>query len=195
MLNKSCIYLITNKVNGKLYVGQTISSLKQRLREHKCKSLKGKLSNKLSSAIREHGIANFHIQEILTVLPEEADEVEEFFIWHYQSFQYGYNSVKSSTGKSIASERTRKLQSDSRKRLLNENPGLKEHLSKIMKGHSVSEETRNKIREKRKLQIISEESKEYKRQLLWITNGKESKHLHKDLPLPNGWSYGRHKRP
>ncbi len=41
------IYKITNTLNGKLYVGQTKTSLNKRFISHKCESKKEKFINKL----------------------------------------------------------------------------------------------------------------------------------------------------
>lgn len=55
------LYLITNKVNGKQYVGITINPLWQRFSGHKRSATKG-INTKLYNAIRLHGIENFSIE-------------------------------------------------------------------------------------------------------------------------------------
>jgi hypothetical protein len=55
------LYLITNKVNGKQYVGITINPLWQRFSGHKRSATKG-TSTKLYNAIRLHGIDKFSIE-------------------------------------------------------------------------------------------------------------------------------------
>ena len=61
------IYKITNNINGKVYIGQTIRTLDERIREHKRfkKSL-------ISKAFRKYGFKNF-IFEII----DNADSIEE----------------------------------------------------------------------------------------------------------------------
>lgn len=53
------IYKITNKINGKVYIGQTIRSLKKRFNEH-CNNKK----STISKAIQKYGKENFTIEEI-----------------------------------------------------------------------------------------------------------------------------------
>jgi group I intron endonuclease len=56
------IYLITNKINGKRYVGQTIQTLRNRWHGHKQASLPGKSTVPLYNAIRKYGLENFEIK-------------------------------------------------------------------------------------------------------------------------------------
>lgn len=55
------LYLITNRTNGKQYVGITINPLWQRFSGHKRSAAKG-TNTKLYNAIRLHGIENFSIE-------------------------------------------------------------------------------------------------------------------------------------
>lgn len=55
------IYKITNLTNGKSYIGQTVSSLKERWRHH---ILKSSRCLSLKAAIEKYGIENFKIEEI-----------------------------------------------------------------------------------------------------------------------------------
>lgn len=57
------IYLIRNKVNGNLYVGQTKNTLKTRYAGHKHEAKKGNMSP-LYCAMRKYGLENFDIVEI-----------------------------------------------------------------------------------------------------------------------------------
>lgn len=59
------IYLITNKINNKKYVGKTTKSIKERWEEHLKDSKKEKCEIRpLYRAIRKYGIENFTIEEI-----------------------------------------------------------------------------------------------------------------------------------
>lgn len=69
------VYLITNKVNGKHYVGQTKQSIEERFKQHT------KADTYIGNAIRKYGAENFTI-EILAECEtqEEMDERERFFV-------------------------------------------------------------------------------------------------------------------
>ena len=56
------IYKITNKINGKVYIGQTIQCLKKRWSQHKSDSKKSNMT--IHKAMRKYGIENFTIEEI-----------------------------------------------------------------------------------------------------------------------------------
>lgn len=73
--NLASIYVATNKLNGKQYVGQTIVSIKERLKNHKsCKrSILGK-------AIRKYGLDNFYVVEFKDYPLEVIDILEQDFI-------------------------------------------------------------------------------------------------------------------
>jgi group I intron endonuclease len=71
------VYLITNKVNGKQYVGQTVKRLSSRWSEHKCSDT----NTRISRTIRKHGAENFTIETLHTCeTKEEMDFVEMFYI-------------------------------------------------------------------------------------------------------------------
>jgi len=55
------LYLVTNKVNGKEYVGITISPLWERFNGHKAAAKKGR-KTKLYNAMRRYGVDNFSIK-------------------------------------------------------------------------------------------------------------------------------------
>lgn len=95
------IYKITNKVNGKIYIGKTIYSIQKRWEEHINDSIKERCKDRpLYRAFNKYGINNFFIEEI-----EECDEKilndrESFWIEFYGSFHKGYNATKGGDGKS-----------------------------------------------------------------------------------------------
>lgn len=81
------IYKITNKVNGKSYIGQTRYTLEFRWRQH----IHKKDNTYFHNAIHKYGVENFS-QEIL----EECDvndlnSKEIFYIAKYDTFNNGYN--------------------------------------------------------------------------------------------------------
>ena len=56
------IYVITNDVNGKQYVGKTNFSLERRFREHIADSKRERCNKRpLYSAMNKYGVEHFHI--------------------------------------------------------------------------------------------------------------------------------------
>ena len=87
------IYLVTNKMNRKCYVGQTTHSLKQRKKEHVRHSLNNSDNMYFHKAIRKHGPDNFDwiiIHDNITDI-EDLNRLEIFYIGFYDSFGSGYN--------------------------------------------------------------------------------------------------------
>jgi group I intron endonuclease len=96
------IYKITNKINGKVYVGQTTDTLERRFQEHIAESLRGRPKNRpLYKAFSKYGIDNFYI-EVLETLPSDTELLQQqeiFWIAHYKSFcgdsdSWGYNATR-----------------------------------------------------------------------------------------------------
>ena len=90
---KGKIYKITNKENGLIYIGCTISSLKKRFSEHLYRCFKTDYKSKLYNSMKKYG------QEIFTIeLIEECDlsiiyETEKKYIKQYDSYNNGLNST------------------------------------------------------------------------------------------------------
>ena len=87
------IYKLTNKQNGKFYIGITSEGLQHRFRGHVRKSRFNPTSN-LHQAIAKHGEDNFS-KEILHSFETEdkkyAYSVEQEFISKYNAVTLGYN--------------------------------------------------------------------------------------------------------
>lgn len=83
------IYLVTNKLNGRQYVGQTIRPVSERWRDH-CRVND---DNYFHRAIRKHGAENFVVEIIDTAeTAEELDQKEIFWIEKLGTMQpHGYN--------------------------------------------------------------------------------------------------------
>lgn len=88
------VYKITNKVNNKIYIGQTINSLEQRFSRHKQDALSGRLDTHLARAIRKYGEDNFIIEIIDTAqTQDELTKKEYYWIGYYDSCNLGYNET------------------------------------------------------------------------------------------------------
>lgn len=91
---KGKIYKITNKINGKVYIGQTIQSLKDRFNRH-CSDYKDNHFNMpIKQAILKYGKENFAIELIEEVEQDKLNEREVYWISIYDSYNKGYNCTK-----------------------------------------------------------------------------------------------------
>lgn len=89
------IYIITNSINDKVYIGQTIQSLKDRWYGHcRIACSKNEADMHIKRAILKYGKENFTIKELEKCKIEELDEREIYYISLYNSFVKGYNSTK-----------------------------------------------------------------------------------------------------
>lgn len=112
------IYKIENRANGKVYIGQTLQSLKQRKAEHLARLRANKRQHKLYQALRKYGEDNFVFTEIAYVLnDDDLDAVEIAMIKQYNSFNHGYNATAG--GNSLSQE-------------------VKDRLSKMFKGRKMT---------------------------------------------------------
>lgn len=89
------IYLITNLLDGKQYVGQTTKGYMQRWKSH-CRYANRRKQNRLSpqlidTVIDKYGIENFKIELLETVPFEQKDTKEQFYIRKYDTYNNGYN--------------------------------------------------------------------------------------------------------
>lgn len=160
------IYKITNKVNGKVYIGQTKNSLQYRWNQH-CSPSNCRL---LHRAIQKYGKKNFTVEQIdVACDQDELNEKEQYWIAFYDSTnpEKGYNLTsggdqcemseetrskisKSNTGKKH-SEETRRKMSLSKKGQPCYWKGKKrsietlQKMSKSTKGRRISDEWKRKI--------------------------------------------------
>lgn len=92
MLGK--VYKITNKINGKVYVGQTTKTLKERFEKH-CWGTTEKdayhFNMAIKRAIKKWGKENFTIELIEEVETSKLNEREVYWISFYDSYNKGYN--------------------------------------------------------------------------------------------------------
>lgn len=134
------IYLITNRVNGKKYVGQTVQTLKNRWSAHKSTARRGR-GKFIANALRKYGEDTFDVDILTNCKNKKAlDAAERWFIKMYQANdpKFGYNLSIGGGGRSgvhqtLSEEHKRKI-SLSRKGQSNSRPGYRH-----------SEETRKKI--------------------------------------------------
>lgn len=82
------IYKITNKENGKIYIGQS-NNIERRFREHKTKGSTSRIP--LDVAIQKYGVESFSFEVVEECSIEELNTKESFWIKHYNSIEKGYN--------------------------------------------------------------------------------------------------------
>ena len=90
------IYKITNLENGKIYIGQTKQSFKERLRTHVKRGVRAEpgTSNKLYNAMWEEGVENFTFEILSECSAADLNKKEKDFIEFYHADTWGYNSNK-----------------------------------------------------------------------------------------------------
>lgn len=87
------IYQITNKLNGKKYIGQS-KHIQQRFNEHILDSFnpnKKSYNFPIHSAIRKYGLENFTFEVIEECSVELLNEREQYYIQQFNTLNNGYN--------------------------------------------------------------------------------------------------------
>ena len=89
------IYIIRNTINNKVYIGQTIHSVKLRFSKHLTSARKSG-DYVIGKAIRKYGEENFYVETLEECLREELNEREIYYISLYNSTnpKFGYNMSK-----------------------------------------------------------------------------------------------------
>lgn len=87
------IYKVTNKINGKVYIGQSVD-IGRRWRQH----MTAEDDIYFHKAIQKYGVENFEWEVIEKCKKSELDERESYWIEYYDSFNNGYNCTKGGDG-------------------------------------------------------------------------------------------------
>lgn len=140
------IYKITNKINGKFYIGQSVD-IERRFMEHKTPH--GTITS-IKLAMRKYGKENFLFEVIEECSEEDLNEREMYWI---ATLKPQYNRCSGGTGSKnhhVSQETREELSQKSRAywdRLPDEKKqAILNNLTGPTVGHSVSEETREKLR-------------------------------------------------
>lgn len=92
MIKSGKIYLIKNDINSKVYIGQTIQTLKKRFNGHCCYSKSDRSINMyIKRAIHKYGKEHFSIHLLEECSIEELNSKEQYWIQYYDSYNNGYN--------------------------------------------------------------------------------------------------------
>jgi len=129
------IYKITNRIDGKIYIGQTVRRLERRWKEH-CDKSSHCLA--LHNAIAKYGAENFTVEQIdVACSVDELNAKEKYWIAFYNSVApNGYNLTS-------GGESGKEMSPESREKLSESKRGKKTWIS----GKHHTEETRRKISE------------------------------------------------
>jgi len=168
------VYLITNSVNGRVYVGQTIQSLAKRWLQHQNDSGKNIRTRALLNAIKKYGAENFRIESLRYARTlSELTKFEKEFIASFRSFPpslgFGYNMTPGGYGGGHYEKHTEET---------------KRKVGDKNKGRSCNEETKKLISEKLKGRIITNEHR-IKLSIYWkgktsLIKGKPKSKEHKE---------------
>jgi group I intron endonuclease len=184
------VYIITNKLNNKQYIGVTNNSLEERWKSHLYDN------NVISQAIKKYGKENFSIEAIHQCnTMDEAYVLEpKFIVEHNTKYPNGYNISSGGKGSQIGK---RKPTPEHVKQKISES---------IKKNHwwnSASEDQKEKSREiwrANNQSRIGQKRNSYNNGLfkktIWINNGEQRKRV-PDQELSNwlaqGWNKGSKK--
>lgn len=94
------IYKITNKINGKMYIGKTVRTIEERWKEH-LRDINRRSFEKrpLYNAMNKYGSENFYIEQIEEVKDvNNLNDRECFWIETLGTFKNGYNATKGGDG-------------------------------------------------------------------------------------------------
>jgi group I intron endonuclease len=137
------VYLVTNKINGKRYVGQSQQlDIEQRWKSHR-KVNHANVGSYLKAAYKKYGIINFKFQIICICFDEDCDKYEDEYINKFNTLcpngynlKTGGNSIKySEESKKRMSIRQKEIMTDERRKLIGER----------FKGKTLSEQHRQRL--------------------------------------------------
>jgi len=154
------IYMLENKINGKIYIGQTIRPIHTRLEEHK-KKTSGCVA--IYNAIQKYGWDNFE-KDWYECPDEDLNFDEDFLVREMGTLSPdGYNLVEGGGNRGKRSDETKRKMRESQlgKTLSVE---TKRKIGKARLGHTVSEETRQKIGKAHIGKTINDEVKQKMRE-------------------------------
>lgn len=88
------IYKITNRINQKIYIGQSIRAIEKRFQRHINDALNNTVDTHLARAIREYGPENFTIELIDTAQSQQELNSKWRNAICDKRFYYNYSELK-----------------------------------------------------------------------------------------------------
>jgi len=183
------IYMIKNKINSKIYIGQTYRNINKRIYEYKAACKYNKFNNKyLGNAFNKYGWDNFEFSIIDTATSINGlNDKEIYYIKKYNSHnkKYGYNlhlggrnaipnsetlnkmskahlgkkQTQEWVNKRIAKAGTEDAKKYGKKKTKDEREELSKKSPKYWSGKKRSDETKEKISKTKKEKGLSEQQK------------------------------------
>jgi len=140
------IYIATNKINNKSYIGKTVKELEIRKQQHLSQLKNKNITSYFYNSLRKYGQDNFFWFVLWKGVcnDEWLNELEKYYIYFYDTFKNGYNMTEGGDGAASGKDNCF-CQLDPEKRM-----------KTILKGnakrrkHKHSKETRKKMSEVRK---------------------------------------------
>ena len=189
------IYKITNKINGKCYIGQSID-IEARWKKH-VSQLDNKAYSRarLYQAFRKYGVEAFEFEILEECERENLNELEIAYIAKYRSYQEGYNMTLggeglgrvfseehrrnlsiSHKGHKPSAEANRKRSESLRRTMASEE--VRKRMGESRKGKPRPEEVRRKISAGHKGKTLT---MEHRKKLSKAQTGKSRKHSEETL--------------
>lgn len=149
------IYKITNKVNGKFYIGKTVKSAEERFKKHYYNHKNQ--NTHLYNSMRKHGFENFSVETI----EEVSIDINERECYWIELLKPHYNMTSGGDGGDLSqfrnynslTEETKLKISESKKGTPPWNKG-KSGYSTSKKGYETPNKTKNKLRENAKVGVV-----------------------------------------
>ena len=194
------IYMIQNKVNGKIYIGQAVN-IEKRWGKHKSE-LRGNyhINKHLQNAWNKDGESNFEFTVICECDESQLNTMEEYYIYELMTYDddIGYNKTYGGDSGRPAEETKQKISGAKKGKYCGKNsPNYgrtfseehKRKLSEANKGKTHSEKTRRKMSEARKGKYCGKNNPNYGKH-----HSKETKKkLSEALKGKNSPNYGKHR--
>lgn len=149
------IYIHKNKINGKIYIGQTCQDVEKRWKNGE--GYKG-ANNKFYNAIKKYGWDNFEhkVLEDNIKTQTEANRLECYYIELYDSIANGYNTAEGGTKGNPFKGKTEKEMIVIKNKLKEANAG-ENHPNY---GKHLNEKTKEKIKKSNTGKVVTEKSKD-----------------------------------
>ena len=167
------IYKITNKINDKVYVGQTTRPYIQRFERHLRDAKNNVLpTNFFHNAIRKYGRDNFKTEVIDTAgTKEELNAKEIYWIDFYMNLGISYNTAKGGQGGNTYYKRTQEQMHVTKQKLSKTNLGVKNGMHKAVRVHNV---LTNKSKDFESITaVLSFLGIKHKETVSWRANGRD----------------------